>query len=72
MMKKIIFSLFILCAICSFAQDTTQQIMPGRQNATHQQDKPYVILISADGFRNDFATKYNAKNLLALGKQGGS
>jgi len=70
MMKKIIFSLFIFCAICSFAQDTTQQIMPGRQNATHQQDKPYVILISADGFRSDFAKKYDAKNLIALGKQG--
>ncbi len=70
MMKKIIFSLFIFCAICSFAQDTTQQIMPGRQNAIHQQDKPYVILISADGFRSDFAKKYDAKNLIALGKQG--
>ena len=70
MMKKIIFSLFIFCAICSFAQDTTQQIMPGRQNAPHQQDKPYVILISADGFRSDFAKKYDAKNLIALGKQG--
>lgn len=70
MMKKIIFSLFIFCAICSFAQDTTQQIMPDRQNAIHQQDKPYVILISADGFRSDFAKKYDAKNLIALGKQG--
>lgn len=70
MMKKIIFSVFIFCAIRSFAQDTTQQIIAGRQNAIHQQDKPYIILISADGFRSDFAKKYNAKNLITLGKEG--
>jgi len=70
MMKKIIVFLFLFCAIRSLAQDTTQQIIPGRQNAIHQQDKPYVILISADGFRYDYAKKYNAKNLIALGKKG--
>jgi hypothetical protein len=43
--------------------DLTQQIVPGRKNSPAQQVKPYIILISADGFRADFAEKYEAKNL---------
>jgi predicted AlkP superfamily pyrophosphatase or phosphodiesterase len=53
-----------------FAQDTIQQIVPGRKNDASQLDKPYVILISADGFRYDYADKYQAQNLIALGKSG--
>jgi predicted AlkP superfamily pyrophosphatase or phosphodiesterase len=50
--------------------DTTQKIIPGRKNSIAQQKKPYVILISADGFRWDYAKKYNAQNLLRLSGQG--
>lgn len=45
------------------AQDTLQHIVPGRVNSMEQQQKPYVILISADGFRYDLADSFNAKNL---------
>ena len=64
---------FILCCLfisAIYGQDTTEQIVPGRINSAIQQQKPYVILISADGFRHDFAEKYQAKNLLQLRKQG--
>lgn len=64
---------FISCFFILFslsAQDTTQQIIPNRFNSAAQQEKPYVILISADGFRNDFAEKYQAKNLLRLSNEG--
>jgi len=44
-----------------FSQDLTQQIIPNRTNSQEQQQKPYVILISADGFRADFTDKYQAK-----------
>ena len=37
-------------------------------NAPAQQDKPYVLLISLDGFRYDYAERYHATNLLAIGK----
>ena len=33
-----------------FAQDTTEQINPLTKNDPSQYKKPYVILISADGF----------------------
>lgn len=50
--------------------DTVQRRVPGRQNSAAQQAKPYVILISADGFRYDYAHKYAAANLLRLSGQG--
>ena len=71
-MKKIV--LIILClgySLLMWAQaDTTQKIVEGRKNSPEQQQKPYVILISGDGFRYDYAEKYGAKNLLALSEQG--
>ncbi|SJZ39060.1 alkaline phosphatase family protein [Sediminibacterium ginsengisoli] len=50
--------------------DTAQKIVAGRKNTSVQQLKPYVILISADGFRHDYAEKYNAENLLRLSSEG--
>lgn len=52
------------------AQDTAQLIVEGRKNSASQQTKPYVIMISIDGFRYDYAEKYNAQNLLRLSGQG--
>jgi len=51
-------------------QDTIQQKVLGRKNDISQLDKPYVILISADGFRYDYADKYRAENLIKLRKSG--
>jgi predicted AlkP superfamily pyrophosphatase or phosphodiesterase len=51
-------------------QDTTQYITPGRINAPSQEQKPYVILISADGFRYDLAEKYNAVFLKKMSSEG--
>lgn len=70
-MKKI--SLFICLMIISAtlsAQDTVQQIVPNRKNTAAQMKKPYLILISADGFRYDYADKYQAKALLRLRASG--
>jgi predicted AlkP superfamily pyrophosphatase or phosphodiesterase len=41
-------------------------------NAPAQRDKPYVILVSIDGFRFDYAQRYGADNLLALAARGAS
>jgi len=50
--------------------DTVQKVIPGRKNSTQQQNKPYVILISADGYRWDYTDKYNAESLKKLRAQG--
>jgi predicted AlkP superfamily pyrophosphatase or phosphodiesterase len=61
---------FFLVELSFAQQDSTQKIVPGRVNAPEQQKKPYVILISADGFRYDLAAKYQATNLLQLSQAG--
>jgi predicted AlkP superfamily pyrophosphatase or phosphodiesterase len=39
-------------------------------NSAHALKQHYVVLVSLDGFRWDYARKYGAPHLLALGKQG--
>ena len=41
-------------------------------NAVEQRQKPYVVLVSLDGFRYDYAQKYGAPNLLAIASRGAS
>ncbi|MBS1737670.1 MAG: alkaline phosphatase family protein [Bacteroidetes bacterium] len=61
---------FLLILQPVLAQDTLQMITPDRVNSAEQTQKPYVILISVDGFRYDLAMRYQAKNLLNLSAQG--
>jgi predicted AlkP superfamily pyrophosphatase or phosphodiesterase len=69
--RKLIFLPLLLFVQFLPAQpDTTQKIIDGRKNSPEQQQKPYVILISIDGFRYDYAEKHGAKNLLKLSSQG--
>ncbi len=70
MLKRIAVILFSCFCSILHAQDTIQQIVPGRKNAVNQLSKPYVILISADGFRYDYADKYHAANLIRLRNSG--
>ncbi|TPE45856.1 alkaline phosphatase family protein [Pontibacter mangrovi] len=63
--------LAILLAAPAWAQqDSLQQVVEGRRNSPEQMQKPYVIMISVDGFRYDYADKYNAHNLQALRASG--
>jgi alkaline phosphatase D len=41
-------------------------------NAASQINKHYVVLVSLDGFRWDYATKYGTAHLLAMGRRGAS
>lgn len=66
-LKKSILVFFILFECLGLqAQDTMQQVTAGRKNSAASLSKSYVIIISADGFRYDYAKKYNATNLLRL------
>jgi predicted AlkP superfamily pyrophosphatase or phosphodiesterase len=73
-MKKFILLLaYFINILSGFSQqavDTTQVVILDRVNTTESTQKPYVILISADGFRYDYAEKYNAKNINQMGQQG--
>ena len=77
-MRKLIYAVFLLLTGILHAQDsprrilpdTIQYVIPGRTNRPDQLKKPYVILISADGFRYDLADKYQAENLIRLRASG--
>lgn len=71
-MKRIFLLAAVLFSVhlSSDAQDTAQQVVAGRKNSATQQSKPYVIMISIDGFRYDYAEKYKAENLLRLSGAG--
>ncbi len=71
MMKYLMLIIILACSgVVSGQTDTAQKVISGRSNSKEQQDKPYVILISADGFRYDYAEKYHAEHLLALASDG--
>ena len=63
----------ILTAFACHAQSSAPVIeVPNPPNAVAQQSKPYVVLVSLDGFRFDYAQRYGAKHLLALAARGAS
>ena len=41
-----------------------------RRNAPAQQSKPYVVLVSFDGFRHDFAERYEAPTFQRMAREG--
>lgn len=73
-MKQGLQFLLLIFSLTALAQkgnvDTAQVVMPGRYNSIEAQKKPYVIMISADGFRYDYAEKYHAENLLNFSGEG--
>jgi predicted AlkP superfamily pyrophosphatase or phosphodiesterase len=68
-MRRLWLSVFL--SLCLTTQSLAQVITVDHgSNAPAQQAKPYVVLVSLDGFRYDYAGKYGAKHLLALGAEG--
>src|SRR5579859_6197912 len=78
-LKRLSFCIFSLAlsACCLVAACHAQAIAPvitvdHGPNATQQVSKPYVILVSLDGFRYDYAKRHHAEHLLALAANGAS
>ncbi|HEV3411452.1 MAG TPA: ectonucleotide pyrophosphatase/phosphodiesterase [Puia sp.] len=72
-MRLLLYFAFLGCFIAGAnAQitDTTEMVVPGRLNSPAAEHKPYVIMISSDGFRHDLADKYGANFLLTLSSTG--
>jgi len=71
-------AIFLLCLCCCIWQPLQSQTSTNFITSEHgpngpaQQTKPYVILVSLDGFRYDYAEKYDAPNLLRLASIGAS
>lgn len=60
----------ILCAL-GYGQSPTPVLQSVHgPNSPGQESKPYVVLVSLDGFRYDYIEWYGAHNLQALGNEG--
>jgi predicted AlkP superfamily pyrophosphatase or phosphodiesterase len=71
--SRVWFALAILILLAAiFAAHSTSSVVEVQNppNIPEQQAKHYVVLVSLDGFRYDYATKYGAKNLLAMAARG--
>lgn len=65
--------LFVLCLLgAAQAQLPPVIAVDHGPNTATQQNKHYVVLVSLDGFRYDYAKKYGATHLLAIADQGAS
>ncbi len=68
---RLLVCLPLFLSLCLAAQSPAPVITVDHgPNAAAQQAKPYVVMVSLDGFRYDYAKKYRAKHLLELGAQG--
>ena len=70
-MRKLIF--FLLAALSIpllWGQNDGVITSHNRPNDQATLDKPYVVLLSIDGFRHDYVEKYGAKNIAKIAEQG--
>lgn len=78
-MKSLFTSILCLFFFTAFSQTPTyEEVLKNEihgneiQNTEASKQKPYVIMVSLDGFRHDYAKKYGAKNILAIAENGSS
>ncbi|GLB53251.1 alkaline phosphatase family protein [Neptunitalea chrysea] len=77
-LKKILFIAlsFFFCKVnsqedISYKKSVKLEIVNKKfKNTPEAEKQPYVIMVSLDGFRYDYPEKYNAKNILEIGKNG--
>ena len=73
--RRAIFAGFLalLCFTHVGAQEITPAIAVNHgSNTPEQQQKHYVVMVSLDGFRYDYARKYGARHILAIAAKGAS
>ncbi|HTD54398.1 MAG TPA: ectonucleotide pyrophosphatase/phosphodiesterase [Silvibacterium sp.] len=75
LVRRVLLALLLGLVHCAplFAQEITPVITAEHgPNTPEQQQKHYVVMVSLDGFRYDYAKKYGAKHILAIGAKGAS
>jgi len=71
--RIVLFCVFFVTFGTLFGQENSPVItIQHGPNAPSQIQKHYVVLVSLDGFRYDYAKKYEARHILALAKSGAS
>ena len=74
--KRVAAALLLFLCILEFSYSAARPDIgpvvttPHGPNATSERTKRYLVLVSLDGFRFDYAQKYGASFLIGLGKRG--
>lgn len=69
-MKYLHILLFLIVGFAGCKQPKQTAITQNFENQPQTLEKPYVIMVSMDGFRYDYAEKYDAQNILRLASEG--
>lgn len=66
--------LLLLCLLCAGRPQQSDPVIyvDHGPNAVAPESKHYIVLVSLDGFRYDYAKKYGARHLLAIAARGAS
>ena len=72
--RQLLTQLVLALVVSALSAQQTAPVIVARHepNTIAQQEKHYVVLVSLDGFRWDYARKDGAKHLLAIAKEGAS
>ncbi|MEO0899936.1 MAG: ectonucleotide pyrophosphatase/phosphodiesterase [Bacteroidota bacterium] len=62
--------LLLLCFYLLSCGSSGEAIQSTRSNSEEMTKRPYVVLVSMDGFRYDYLDKYNTPNIQAIGEAG--
>ncbi|MGR3809348.1 alkaline phosphatase family protein [Jiulongibacter sp. NS-SX5] len=76
-MKKLLVVFFLVGGLSAKAQSYEESIAKefisnDILNSEESMRKPYVIMVSIDGFRHDYAEKFQGENILSIKKNGAS
>ena len=65
LLAPLLAALLVACGHLAVDGESTPRV-----NAPEQRDKPYLVLVSIDGFRWDFAERYGARHIASIGVRG--
>ncbi len=72
MLRALFLPVALLAAAPCPAQTVPVLTAPNAPNSVSARSKPYVVLVSLDGFRYDYAARYHATHLTAIAARGAS
>lgn len=68
---RLVWAFIAILCVRGYAQNSIPVLESAHgSNAPAQENNPYVVLVSLDGFRYNYAARHGAKNLQALGSEG--
>lgn len=69
-MRAFIWLNWMMLLVACGQDSAAPRVVADRQNAPEMQERPYVVMVSVDGFRHDYAARFEAPALAGLAEVG--